>query len=173
MTNNVNLKLSTFIIYFNNNIQSGSRSSILDYNHEMPSHVSHADNLSQTGRMLLPSKYISGWLQMMQSLQSTSTQSTRGLSKVSAKKCGTCYRFDPPMWKFPIFLNPSPHNVKARDPVGNCRTTNHNRQQTLVRTNTRFIVVFAHDFLHLMTMITCNITWSTSIWLITITILIK
>ena len=33
LTNNVNLKLSTFTIYFNN-IQSGSRNSILDYNHE-------------------------------------------------------------------------------------------------------------------------------------------
>ena len=71
----------------------------------MPSHVSHADNfleaahcVSQTGRMLLPSEYISGgwgcrW--MMQSLQSTSTQSSRGLSKVSAYWVANLYRTKP------------------------------------------------------------------------------
>ena len=92
-TNNVNLKLSTFIIYFNTT-QSGSRNSILDYNHETNAvtcfacrKFSGSSPLCVTDWKNATSFRIYIWvlrLQMMQSLQSISTQSSRGLSKVSA-----------------------------------------------------------------------------------------
>ena len=71
----------------------------------MPSHVSHAENfleaahcVSQTGWKNATSFRIYIWvlrLQMMQSLQSTSTQSSRGLSKVSAYWVANLYRTKP------------------------------------------------------------------------------
>ena len=93
LTTNVKLKLSTFIIYFNN-IQSGSRNSILNYNYETNAvtcfacrKFSGSNPLCVTDWKNATSFRIYIWvlrLQMMQSLQSTSTQSSRGLSKVSA-----------------------------------------------------------------------------------------
>ena len=104
LTNNVNLKLSTFIIYFNN-IQSGSRNSILDYNHETNAvtcfacrQFSGSSPLCVTDWKNATSFRIYIWvlrLQMMQSLQSTSTQSSRGLSKVSAYWVANLYRTKP------------------------------------------------------------------------------
>ena len=78
----------------NNNCQSGSRNSILDYNHETNAVTCFAcrqfcgsSPLCVTDWKNATSFRIYIWvlrLQMMQSLQSTSTQSSRGLSKVSA-----------------------------------------------------------------------------------------
>ena len=100
-TNNVNLKLSTFIIF---KVVPGIQFWITILQ-QMPSHVSHicrqfsgSSPLCVTDWKNATSFRIYIWvlrLQMMQSLQSTSTQSSRGLSKVSAYWVANLYRTKP------------------------------------------------------------------------------
>ena len=72
---------------------------------QMPSHVSHAENFLEAANCLCVTDWknatsfrIYVWVlsvKMMQSLQSTSTQSSRGLSKVSAYWVANLYRTKP------------------------------------------------------------------------------
>ena len=86
----------------NNICQSGSRNSILDYNHETNAVTCFACRKFSGSNPLCVTDWKNAtsfiWvlrLQMMQSLQSTSTQSSRGLSKVSAYWVANLYRTKP------------------------------------------------------------------------------